>query len=108
MNKIVFITGTSTGFGKLTATTLANAGYNVIAGIRGISGKNETVAKELGNLPNVEDLEIDVTDDSSEPMLLKKCFKSMAKLMYWSITLPFQASDYWKRIVWTESVKCLK
>jgi len=38
MNTTVFITGTSTGFGKLTATTLANAGYTVIAGMRGILG----------------------------------------------------------------------
>lgn len=65
MSKTIFITGTSTGFGKLTTITLANAGHTVIAGMRGINGKNETVAKELSALPNVEVVEIDITDDNS-------------------------------------------
>ncbi|MFC3157754.1 hypothetical protein ACFOEQ_03985 [Chryseobacterium arachidis] len=39
MNKIVFITGTSTGFGKLMTITLSKAGHTVIAGMRGTSGK---------------------------------------------------------------------
>lgn len=65
MKKIIFITGTSTGFGKLTTITLAKAGYTVIAGMRGTSGKNEVVAKELSNLPNVEVVEIDITNDDS-------------------------------------------
>ncbi|MFP3594437.1 SDR family oxidoreductase [Chryseobacterium sp. SIMBA_038] len=65
MNKTIFITGTSTGFGKLTATTLAKAGYTVIAGMRGVTGKNEAAAKELKALPNIYVIEIDVTDDRS-------------------------------------------
>ena len=65
MSKKIFITGTSTGFGKLTAITLSTAGYTVIAGMRGTHGKNEVVAKELAALPNIEVVEIDVTDDAS-------------------------------------------
>jgi NAD(P)-dependent dehydrogenase (short-subunit alcohol dehydrogenase family) len=65
MSKTIFITGTSTGFGKLTTIALANAGHTVIAGMRGINGKNETVAKELSALPNVEVVEVDITDDTS-------------------------------------------
>ncbi|MCF6404519.1 SDR family oxidoreductase [Chitinophaga filiformis] len=65
MSKIIFITGTSTGFGKLTTITLANAGYTVIAGMRDIKGKNAGVAKELAATPNVDVTEIDVTDDVS-------------------------------------------
>lgn len=65
MSKTIFITGTSTGFGKLTTITLANAGHTVIAGMRGTTLKNEAVAKELAALPNVEVVEIDVTDDAS-------------------------------------------
>lgn len=80
MDKTVFITGTSTGFGKLTATTLANAGYVVIAGMRGISGKNETVAKELGALPNIEVVEIDVTDDSSVTNAFEKVLQKYGKI----------------------------
>lgn len=65
MSKIVFITGTSTGFGKLTTTTLAKAGYTVIAGMRGADGKNAAVANELSQLPNVDVVEIDITKDES-------------------------------------------
>lgn len=65
MSKTIFITGTSTGFGKLTTTTLANAGHTVIAGMRGTTGKNRAVAEELSTIPNVEVVEIDVTDDAS-------------------------------------------
>lgn len=65
MNKTVFITGTSTGFGKLTAITLANAGLTVIAGMRNTAGKNRAAAEELGAIPNIEVVEIDLTDDTS-------------------------------------------
>jgi NADP-dependent 3-hydroxy acid dehydrogenase YdfG len=65
MKKIIFITGTSTGFGKLMVQTLSKAGHTVIAGMRGINGKNEKVAKELSALPNVEVAEIEITDDAS-------------------------------------------
>jgi NAD(P)-dependent dehydrogenase (short-subunit alcohol dehydrogenase family) len=65
MSKTIFITGTSTGFGKLTAITLAKAGHTVIAGMRGVNGKNKVVAGELAELPNIEVTEIDVTSDDS-------------------------------------------
>jgi NAD(P)-dependent dehydrogenase (short-subunit alcohol dehydrogenase family) len=65
MRKIIFITGTSTGFGKLMTITLAEAGHTVIAGMRGTTGKNEAVARELAALPHVEVVEIDVTSDAS-------------------------------------------
>ncbi len=65
MSKKIFITGTSTGFGKLTAITLSKAGHTVIAGMRGINGKNEAAANELAALPNIDVVEIDLTDDTS-------------------------------------------
>lgn len=65
MSKSVFITGTSTGFGKLIATTLAKAGYTVIAGMRNVNGSNKDVAAQLGALPNIDVVEIDVTNDAS-------------------------------------------
>jgi NAD(P)-dependent dehydrogenase (short-subunit alcohol dehydrogenase family) len=76
MSKTIFITGTSTGFGKLTAITLANAGHSVIAGMRNVAGKNASVAQELNGIPNVEVVEIDITSDDSvrqafEHVLLK-------------------------------------
>lgn len=65
MKKVIFITGTSTGFGKLMVQTLAKAGHTVIAGMRGISGKNAGVAAELSTLPGVNVVEIDITSDES-------------------------------------------
>ncbi|HWY97437.1 MAG TPA: SDR family oxidoreductase [Bacteroidia bacterium] len=72
MSKTIFITGTSTGFGKLTSITLAKAGHSVIAGMRGTNGHNETVAKELSALPNIEVVEIDVTSDNSVKAAFEK------------------------------------
>lgn len=65
MSKTIFITGTSTGFGKLMAITLAGQGHTVIAGMRNITGKNAAVAAELSALPNIDVVELEVTSDSS-------------------------------------------
>lgn len=80
MNKTIFITGTSTGFGKLTATTLAKEGYTVIAGMRGVKGKNETAAKELEALPNIHVIEIDVTDDQSVTNAFAETLEKFGKI----------------------------
>lgn len=73
MSKNIFITGTSTGFGKLTAITLANAGHSVIAGMRNTTGKNAAVARELGAMANIEVVDIDITSDES----VKQAFASV-------------------------------
>jgi NAD(P)-dependent dehydrogenase (short-subunit alcohol dehydrogenase family) len=65
MSKLILITGTSTGFGKLMTITLAAAGHTVVAGMRGSTGKNAAVAQELASLPRVEVAELDVTRDES-------------------------------------------
>lgn len=65
MSKTVFITGTSTGFGKLTAITLAGAGHSVIAGMRNVTGSSTAAAGELSRIDNIEVVEIDITSDSS-------------------------------------------
>lgn len=65
MSKTIFITGTSTGFGKLTTITLANAGHTVIAGMRNVAGRNQAAAQELSAIPNVEVVEINVASDDS-------------------------------------------
>jgi NAD(P)-dependent dehydrogenase (short-subunit alcohol dehydrogenase family) len=65
MSKTIFITGTSTGFGKLTAITLANAGHSVIAGMRNTLNKNAAVAKELEAIANIEVVDIDITNNAS-------------------------------------------
>jgi NAD(P)-dependent dehydrogenase (short-subunit alcohol dehydrogenase family) len=80
MNKTIFITGTSTGFGKLTAITLAKAGYTVIAGMRGVSDKNKVIAEELATLPNLEVVEIDVTNDESVTTAFEKTLAKHGKV----------------------------
>ncbi|MDJ1466784.1 SDR family oxidoreductase [Cytophagaceae bacterium DM2B3-1] len=80
MSKIIFITGTSTGFGKLTAITLANAGHSVIAGMRNVEGKNATAAQELAALPNIEVVEIDITSDSSVQQAFEKVLAKYGKI----------------------------
>lgn len=80
MSKTIFITGTSTGFGKLTALTLAKAGHTVLAGMRGTTGKNEAAAKELSAVPNIEVVEIDITDDTSVEQAFKSVFAKHSTL----------------------------
>lgn len=80
MNKVIFITGTSTGFGKLTTITLSKAGYTVIAGMRGTTGKNQAVAQELSQLPNVEVVEIDVNKDDSVTNAIHSAIKKYCKI----------------------------
>ena len=65
MKKTILITGSSTGFGKLTALTLSRAGYQVIATMRETEGKNKDVAHELNALDDIDVLELDVTSDNS-------------------------------------------
>ena len=70
MSKTILITGTSTGFGKLAAKTLASQNFNVIATMRGVAGKNKSVADELRSWAKNEKakldvVELDVTSDES-------------------------------------------
>ena len=62
MSKTIFITGTSTGFGKLTALTLASAGHSVIAGMRNTKDKNAAAAEELQAVENIEVVDINITE----------------------------------------------
>lgn len=80
MSKNIFITGTSTGFGKLMAITLANAGHSVIAGMRNIDGKNEAVALELGAIPNIDVVNIDVTSDLSVKTAFEQVLNKYGKI----------------------------
>jgi NAD(P)-dependent dehydrogenase (short-subunit alcohol dehydrogenase family) len=65
MSKTILITGTSSGFGKLSTLTLAKEGHTIIAAMRDVNGKNAEVAKELSALPKVEVVEMDVTSEDS-------------------------------------------
>jgi NAD(P)-dependent dehydrogenase (short-subunit alcohol dehydrogenase family) len=70
MNKMVLITGTSTGFGRAAAETLARRGNSVIATIRDSAGRNRSICEELQSLApqqgsNLRVLDMDVTSEAS-------------------------------------------
>ena len=72
MTKTILITGTSNGFGKDAAKTLAKAGHRVFATMRELYGRNHGAAEELG-LNGIDVLELDVTNDAS----VNAAFKSL-------------------------------
>src|SRR5260370_23279879 len=68
--QVVFITGSSTGFGRLFAETLARKGHTVFATMRDPGGHNAKNASEIRTLAEKDSLPIyvlglDVTDDVS-------------------------------------------
>lgn len=70
MAQTVLVTGSNSGFGRLTVETLARQGYIVFAGMRAVAGRNASAAEELRTQAEREKLavhivEIDVTDDAS-------------------------------------------
>lgn len=60
MNKVVFITGASSGFGEATARKFASSGYTLILGARRLD-KLTTLAQELENKCQIYCAELDVT-----------------------------------------------
>ena len=69
-SKVVLVTGSSSGFGRLTVETLARQGHQVYASLRDADGRNAAVGAELRELAALESLslrvvELDVTDDAS-------------------------------------------
>src|ERR1700691_3028392 len=71
MAKTILITGASSGFGRLTAETLAKSGHYVFAGFRTIDGKKVQVAEEF-HKNNIEVRQLDVTDENSVDLALKR------------------------------------
>ena len=70
MGIVVLITGCSTGFGRVTAETLARKKYQVYAAMRNAGGRNAENVRELQALAERESLalhpvELDVDDDTS-------------------------------------------
>jgi NAD(P)-dependent dehydrogenase (short-subunit alcohol dehydrogenase family) len=65
MKQVIVITGTSTGFGTLMAKTFANEGHTVIATMRNVLTSNTEPAKALASIPNIDVVELDVTEEIS-------------------------------------------
>jgi NAD(P)-dependent dehydrogenase (short-subunit alcohol dehydrogenase family) len=105
--KVVLITGSSTGFGRLAAETLARKGYSVFASMREASGRNAGARGELLNLGEKEKLSIKVLDlDVSSEASVNRGVEEVidhagridvlvnnAGFVYWGITEAFSVEQ---------------
>jgi len=85
MAQTILVTGSTSGFGRLTVETLARQGYRVFAGMRAAAGKNAPAAEELRALAQREQLalhivEIDVTDDASVERAIAAIIETSGRL----------------------------
>src|SRR6266702_1001624 len=85
MEQTILVTGSTSGFGRLTVETLARQGYRVFAGMRAAAGKNAPAAEELRALAQRERLalhsiEIDVTDDASVERAIAAIIETTGRL----------------------------
>lgn len=83
--QVVFITGASTGFGRLIAETLARHGHTVFATMRDPQGKNSKNAADLLALASRESLSIftlecDVTSDSSVELAVRSAIAQCGRI----------------------------
>jgi NADP-dependent 3-hydroxy acid dehydrogenase YdfG len=80
MPQIVLITGTSTGFGNLTALSLASRGHRVFATMRDPEGKNREHAARLRAVQGIEVLALDVTNEPSVDAAVAAALQSAGHL----------------------------
>jgi NAD(P)-dependent dehydrogenase (short-subunit alcohol dehydrogenase family) len=83
--QVIFITGASTGFGRLFAETLARHGHTVFATMRDPQGKNAKNAAELLALASRESLSIftlecDVTSDASVELAVRSAVAQSGRI----------------------------
>ncbi len=63
--KVVLVTGTNSGFGWLTAQTLAGLGHRVFATMRDTDSRNKEKAAALSKVENITVLDVTLTDEAS-------------------------------------------
>jgi NAD(P)-dependent dehydrogenase (short-subunit alcohol dehydrogenase family) len=85
MAQTILVTGSNSGFGRLTVETLARQGYRVFAGMRAVEGRNAPAAADLRALAEREQLalqivELDITNDASVEQAIKSIADSTGRL----------------------------
>ncbi len=79
--KVVLITGCSSGFGKITAMTLARQGHQVYASMRDSKHRNHKVFLELQEVgENLIPIDLDVTLNSSVNTAVKTVIEAEGKI----------------------------
>lgn len=84
-SQVVLITGSSTGFGRLMAETLARHGHTVFATMRDPAGRNAANGAEIRALARKESLplhvlELDVTDDVSVEQAVRTAVEQAGRI----------------------------
>lgn len=82
MTSSVLVTGTSSGFGRLTAETLARRGHVVFAGMREPDGRNAEASKALtaAGAGKLSVLEMDVASDASVRAAVARALETAGSL----------------------------
>ena len=83
--KVILVTGSNSGFGRLTVETLGRQGHLVFAGMRASTGRNAAAAGELRALAkaggsSLHVVDIDVTDDASVDAAVQSIVEAAGRL----------------------------
>ena len=83
--KVILVTGSSNGIGRLTVETLARQGHTVYASMRDTDGRNAAVRIDLQRLAKGDNLdlnviELDVTDDTSVQKAVADIIKNAGRV----------------------------